>query len=240
MRHDRHSLLCQEMPTSPRLPTPHHGDILPHSPLKPHHRLDLHVLRATVSNSLPWTWRKRIVDMTSQDLLATHIATQRTLPASLKTQVMNALLQLWRVGEDLSLDLNIRRAARIMWALAPRWAWPEPKRTQGARLPPHARPKLIRAQLTLLTQGKWHECLTGLQGPVQGDAGPTQVDAGLSRPGILTENKLQRLATFARQKAGGQRMETVMELGCPGQVTPAQRGVMSDVMSPGQRHYSHS
>ena len=156
-----------------------------------------------------------IASATTQELLSNHINAQRTLPSSVKTPVMHAMLELWRIGEDLAIDVNVRRAARVMWATAPRWAWPEPQRVNGQRLAPHARPKLIKHQLSLLTQGKWDMCLREFWPPTSADDVEVPLEAGLDRPGLLSEHKLQRLAILARQRRVGKGWKQLWTWGVP-------------------------
>ena len=101
----------------------------------------------------------QILGMSASELLRFPVCTQRVLPNSVKDQVVSVLADLWRVLDDLTLDNQIREAARVMWALSPRWAWPQPERPEGGRLLPHARPRLIRKQLQKVCTGDWHGCL---------------------------------------------------------------------------------
>ena len=83
-------------------------------------------------------------------LLAKSLATQRRLPASVSELVISDLCQLWKASESPDHSYLQQRLCRVLIFLAPRLLWPEPVRDAEHKLPPHSRPKLVRARHTLL------------------------------------------------------------------------------------------
>ena len=158
---------------------------------------------------------REIAEMSPQEFLGCQVISQRTLPASVKAQVTNVLTELWKIGEDLTNHSDIRRASRVMWITAPRWAWPETTRPPGGRLTPHARPNLVKAQLTSFLQGHWRQCLTGGRERRDDEDLAGNLESGLDRPGLLTEAKLERLSSFARQQRLGKGWKHLWSWGVP-------------------------
>ena len=52
----------------------------------------------------------------------------------------------------------------------------------------------------MLIAGKWQQCLMGLQATQPEDDVDAPLEGGLTQPGLLTEQKLQRLSILARQR----------------------------------------
>ena len=167
-------------------------------------------------------------------LLSKQVHTQRVLPASVKDHVATVVADLWRLTDDLTLDPTIREAARLMWTLAPRWGWPQPDKQGAARLPPHSRPKLIRAQLQKFAAGEWLSCLD-VEAPME-PGHPSQQNewGGLTAPGLITAAKLEQLRKSAFQQRLSKGWRHLWSYGVPTKGHPCHRGAVASA-SPRRR-----
>ena len=136
-------------------------------------------------------------------LLQAQIATQRTIPPSVLLLVQQTMAHLGHIALDPAHPPRVREVAWVAWLLAPRWLWPEPTRSPGTPLHPHARPRLIRERARWLQDGNWHAILAALGPPdlplSAGSPPDEPARASVSPPGTFTTATARAFTHMARQ-----------------------------------------
>eukprot|EP00971_Amphidinium_carterae_P306803 6097283-Amphidinium_carterae.1 len=128
--------------------------------------------------------------------MAPVMQTQKLIPASVLHLVSSSLIWLIKLHEDLMQPPLIRQWSFRILVLAPRLLWPAPpKPAEGARLPPFARPHLIKHRLHLLHSGQWRTLLdTVLEVPLWRPAKDVAAN-----PGTVTPAAAKRIAAAAKE-----------------------------------------
>eukprot|EP00971_Amphidinium_carterae_P238737 4739245-Amphidinium_carterae.5 len=136
------------------------------------------------------------INITIDQLMAPVMQTQKVLPASVLHVVSASLIWLIKLHEDLTQSSLVRQWSLRILVLAPRLLWPAPaKPAGGARLPPFARPHLIKHRLYLLHSGQWHSLLeTVLDVPLWRPAKDVATN-----PGTVTPAAAKRIAAAAKE-----------------------------------------
>ena len=136
-------------------------------------------------------------------LLQAQIGTQRTIPPSVLLLVQQTMAHLGHIALDPAHPPRVREVAWVAWLLAPRWLWPEPTRSPGTPLHPHARPRLIRERAQWLQDGNWNAILSALGPPdlpLSADSLPDEpARASVSPPGTFTTASARAFTHMARQ-----------------------------------------
>eukprot|EP00971_Amphidinium_carterae_P213131 4230108-Amphidinium_carterae.1 len=85
------------------------------------------------------------ITVSIDQLMAPVMQTQKIIPASVFHLVSSSLIWLIKLYEDSTQHPLLRQWSLRILMLAPRLLWPAPpKPAEGARLPPFARPHLIK------------------------------------------------------------------------------------------------
>ena len=129
-------------------------------------------------------WLREHHDMTS--FLSPTRATQRNIPKSSLQLVTQTLATLWTCANNGQLGPNQRQMSQLLILLAPAWLWPEPPKPAQKRLPPQARPKLIKEQARHFAAGEWLGLLDAMS------KGTAYAVAERHEPGLVTNASAQR------------------------------------------------
>ena len=125
------------------------------------------------------------------------VRSQRNLPKSSLHIVETVFLRLASILHDPAVCASQRQMALALLLTAPRWLWPEPDKPLSGRLPPHARPHLIRHRAELVLQNRWEE-LAGFTFQCPPEPAAAESIATPQRPGLIAGASAHRLLLAAQ------------------------------------------